>query len=99
MPRRKDNKVSDLSAMMGDRVMVEPLGKKKFIITKMPSRRRKKTSKLQLSREEKFRRAIAHAKLILSDPKKKASINRNLKGHRNAFQRVLSELLKNPKAW
>lgn len=98
MPRKKDNKVSDISAMMGERIIVEPFGKK-FIVTKMKSRRRKKTSKLQTKREDDFSQAVGRAKQVLEDPKVKASINRNLKGHRNAFQRVLSELLKNPKAW
>jgi hypothetical protein len=93
MPRRKDNKTSSISALFGERVLVEPHGKK-FIVTNLKPRRRKKSSEAQKIGEERFKKAVAQAKRVLKDPKRKAAYERNLKGHRNVFQAVLSEYMK-----
>ena len=82
-----------ISALLGERILVEPHGKK-FIVTNLKPRRRKKSSEAQKIRQERFKEAVAHAKHVLKDPKLKASYERNLKGHRNAFQAVLAEYMK-----
>jgi hypothetical protein len=93
MPRRKDDPTPALGAMFGERVLVEPRGNK-FIVTKLNPRRRLKSSAAQKERQEKFADAVTHAKAVLKDPKKKKFYERNLKGHRNAFQAVVAEYMK-----
>ena len=84
---------SPISALLGERVLVEPHGKK-FIVTTLRPRRRKKSSQAQKIRQERFKEAVAQAKRVLKDPKRKAAYERNLKGHRNAFQAVVAEYMK-----
>jgi hypothetical protein len=93
MPRRKDSIEDPISALLGNRVLVEPYGKK-FILTSLKPRRRKKSSKAQKIRQQKFKLAVAEAKYVLTDPKKKAAYEKNLKGYRNAFQAALAECMK-----
>jgi hypothetical protein len=94
MPRRKDHMTVPISALLAERVLVEPYGKK-FIVTHLKPRRRKKSSRAQKNRQEKFKEAVAYAKQVLKDPKRKKAYDRNLKGHRNAFQAVVAEYMNN----
>ena len=93
MPRRKDALTNPISALLAERVLVELHGKK-FILTNLKPRRRKKSSEAQKLRQQKFKEAVAYARHILKDPKKKAAYQRKLKGHRNAFQAVVAEYMK-----
>ena len=93
MPRRKDSLIKPMSALFAERVLVQAHGKD-FILTQLKPRRRKKSSEAQKTRQEKFKEAVAYAKYILKDPKIKKKYDRNLKGHRNAFQAVVAEYMK-----
>jgi hypothetical protein len=93
MPRKKDNPTKPLGAMFSDRVLVKRRGKD-FIIEKMNPRRRKKSSPAQKNGQQIFKGAVAYAKGVIKDPKKKAAYEKNLKGHRNAFQAALADVMK-----
>jgi hypothetical protein len=93
MPRRKDNPTNPISAMFGERVLVQPYGKD-FIITCLKPRRRKKSSEAQEDCNDKFSVAVRYAKSVLNDPKLKAKYKRKLKGYRNLYQAALSDYMK-----
>ena len=95
MPKRKDPKVNPISALLGDRVLVELHGDK-YIVTSLQPRRRKKSTKPQKERNQIFKEAVSYARHINKDPKRKAAYKRKAKGYRNVYQAVLSAYLKNP---
>ena len=68
---------------------------KRTIVGKFPddSKNDSKPTKEQEKRRIRFKRAVAYAKYVLTDPKLKAKYARK-KGHRNAYQAALADYMK-----
>ncbi|MBS1545513.1 MAG: hypothetical protein JST14_17885 [Bacteroidetes bacterium] len=95
-PKRLDGENSALTAK---RVVLTVDANGKQMFTAVPPRRRKKSSKRQMDRMNKFQDAVAYAKFVIKDPKLKASYQSKLKGHRNVFQAALSEYMQGKVKW
>lgn len=90
--KHKKHLLRDVRGMIGNNVVVRQY-KDKIVISNKPAKSRKKPTASQKSKRERFKRAVAHAKMVLNNPALSASYQHNLKGKRNVFQAALSDYL------
>ena len=94
MARAADNLLlQGFSGAIGKQIVVKRYGDK-IVITKFPDMSSVKTSANQKLRRSVFTEAVAYAKAIIRDPKKKAAYQKQLKKGQRVYQAAVSEYMK-----
>ena len=91
--RRKKLLLADISGHIGKTFVVKQY-KNTIVISNFPDMDGVKPSAEQKGYRRLFKQAVAYAKLILKDPKKKAALKKKLKGRRTVFQAAISQYMR-----